>query len=107
MPTFFSREPRRDHLDHTCCSSSPVLLPPTRFFKILRRRVEWCAAAKKIDVMVLYSEDALSRVFGGATAAQMETMIADELPKATEAATNSEIDLQFNLVHAGPVSNTL
>lgn len=54
--------------------------------------------------MFLYSSDALSRVVGGATADQMETKIANELPKATEAAVNSEIDLQFNLVHAGPVS---
>lgn len=54
--------------------------------------------------MFLYSSDALARVVGGATAEQMETKIANELPKATEAATNSEIDLQFNLVHAGLVS---
>ncbi|CAM9379081.1 unnamed protein product, partial [Hapterophycus canaliculatus] len=55
----------------------------------------------QIDVMFLYSSDALTRVVGGATAEQMETKIANELPKATEAAANSEIDLEFNLVHAG------
>lgn len=54
--------------------------------------------------MFLYSSDGLARVVGGSTAAQMETKIANELPSATEAATNSEIDLQFNLVHTGPVS---
>lgn len=56
--------------------------------------------------MILYSSVALARVVGGATAEQVETMIASELPEATEAAANSEIDLQFNLVHTGLVSNT-
>lgn len=59
----------------------------------------------KIDVMFLYSDASLTRVVNGATAAQMESLIANELPKATEAAVNSDIDLQFNLVHAGPVSD--
>ncbi|CAM9873433.1 unnamed protein product [Ectocarpus sp. 4 AP-2014] len=57
----------------------------------------------QIDVMFLYSDASLTRVVNGATAAQMESLIANELPKATEAAVNSDIDLQFNLVHAGPL----
>lgn len=68
------------------------------------RPVPLCA---KIDVMFLYSSDSLTRVIGGVTAEQMETLIADELPEATTAAENSEIDLEFNLVHAGPVSGFL
>ncbi|CAM9959250.1 unnamed protein product [Scytosiphon promiscuus] len=56
----------------------------------------------QVDVMVLYSSDSLDRAaWGGVTAEQMETLIADELPKATEATMNSEVDLEFNLVHTG------
>ncbi|CAM9635177.1 unnamed protein product [Scytosiphon promiscuus] len=57
----------------------------------------------QIDVMFLYSSAALTRVLGGSTAEQMETKIVNELPRATEAAKNSEIDLEFKLVHAGPL----
>lgn len=62
--------------------------------------------AKQIDVMVLYSPESLPRVVGGVTAEQMETLIADELPAATEAGVNSEISVNFNLVHTAVVSGS-
>jgi len=53
----------------------------------------------------VYSSASLARVpGGGVNAEQMESLIADEIPSATEAAANSEIDLRFNLVHVAPVS---
>lgn len=54
--------------------------------------------------MVLYSPESLLRVVGNATAEQMESLIADELPAATEAGVNSEVDIKFNLVHTAEVS---
>ena len=62
------------------------------------------APSVQVDVLVVYSAESLWRVIGGVTAAQMETLIADEIPTANEAATNSEIDIRFNLVHTAPVS---
>eukprot|EP00752_Nemacystus_decipiens_P018442 g16533.t1 len=53
----------------------------------------------RIDVLVVYSASSLSRVVGGVTAAQMESLISDEIPTVNEAVTNSEIDLHYNLVH--------
>ena len=50
--------------------------------------------------MFLYDEAVLDRY----PADYLETLIADELPLATEAAANSLIDLRFNLVHAGKAS---
>lgn len=59
---------------------------------------------QQIDVMFLYDEAALERGVAN-TPAQMETLIADELPASNEAADNSLIDLRFNLVHAGEVKS--
>lgn len=79
----------------------------TRFIGVRTYPILVCAACRsgKIDVMVLFTGDGLDRAaVGGVTAAQMLTLIANELPKSTEAVTNSGVDLQFNLVHAGRVS---
>lgn len=49
--------------------------------------------------MILYDEAVLERY----STDYVETLIADELPTSNEAAENSLIDLQFNLVHTGKV----
>lgn len=51
--------------------------------------------------MVLYDEAALAPY----SVQQLETIVADELPFANEATANSLVDLQFNLVHTGLVSD--
>ena len=51
--------------------------------------------------MYLYDEAVLNRY----SADFLETIIADEVPTATEAARNSLVDLQFNLVHTGKASD--
>eukprot|EP00903_Cladosiphon_okamuranus_P011266 g10624.t1 len=60
----------------------------------------------QIDVMFLYDKAAME---GGVavTSEQMETLIADELPYSNEAAANSLINLQFNLVHTGKLPYTV
>ena len=51
--------------------------------------------------MYLYDEAVLSRY----STDFLETLIADEIPTATEAAQNSLVDLQFNLVYTGKASD--
>lgn len=51
--------------------------------------------------MVLYDQAVLNRY----SVDYLETLIADELPTSNEAAENSLIDLQFNLVHTGKASD--
>lgn len=57
----------------------------------------------QIDVMVLYTETGLSWA-GGVSPEQMETMIVESMVWTNEAFVNSELALQFNIVHMGPVS---
>lgn len=59
----------------------------------------------KIDVMILYSTDALlNTVEGQVTAERMESVLPLEITYANQAMENSQVDLRFNLVHVGPVS---
>jgi len=51
--------------------------------------------------MYLYDEVVLDRY----SADQLESLIADEIPTMTEAAQNSLVDLQFNLVYTGKASD--
>lgn len=79
-----------------------TLLSPHVTCRILRH-----ICPDQVDIMVLYSSDSLNRTIGGVAPEQMESMIADEITVSNEATTNSEVDLQFNLVFVGPVSNTI
>lgn len=60
------------------------------------------ARTQQIDVMFLYDEAAVGRTYG--VGEHFETLLADELPVTNEAAENSGVDVRFNLVHAGKVS---
>jgi len=55
--------------------------------------------------MVLYSAEGLEKL--GVTEEQMETKIADEMSLSNEVATNSMVNLQFNLVHVAKVWKNL
>lgn len=59
--------------------------------------------APQISVMCLYSEGA-RKYKAGITPEQMETYLATQYAITNEAAINSDVDLQFSLVHVGPVS---
>lgn len=60
------------------------------------------ACGKKVDVMVLYSEEAWSAY--GSTVRQLLTTIAAAFATSDLAMVNSDIDLEFNIVRMGPVS---
>ncbi|CAM9373608.1 unnamed protein product [Scytosiphon promiscuus] len=60
---------------------------------------------KKIDVMVLYSPEAMSSL-GGLNTQQMETNIAKELVETSQAMQNSDIPLEINLVHVAQLPYT-
>lgn len=52
--------------------------------------------------MMLYSEGGKG-MLGNITDAQMQTTLATALSTSNEALVNSRIDMEFSLVHVGPV----
>ena len=54
--------------------------------------------SSKVDVMLLYTEDARDRL-GGVSDSQMETIISVAFSSSKEAMKNSNIDLSLRLVH--------
>lgn len=57
----------------------------------------------KIDIMVLYSSDSLTKA--GVTDVEMKSMIKDAIGESNDAFRNSDIDLTVKLVHTQQVSD--
>ena len=60
--------------------------------------------SSKIDLMVLYTEEAWSPAGYGHTEPVLLTMMAELLQGTNQALVNSKIDMVFNPVHVGRVS---
>jgi len=56
----------------------------------------------QIDLLILYNQDAL-RELGNISASQMETTLVAEVEESNDILVNSEIDLEFVLVHVEEV----
>lgn len=59
---------------------------------------------RQIDIMMLYTDLALVQL-GGVTTAQMESTITEGLVTSNTAFENSEVPIEFSLVHVGQVKH--
>jgi len=86
-----------------CCTPRHSAISLLEF--ILRHIPGLPTSGKQVDVLALYNDKGLNRI--GVTPQQIETLIANELPRANEATANSLVDLRFNLVHTEKVGDIL